>query len=196
MLVCGIMARIVGVGVKRVAPVLLVDKSTSQPTWVNLWVHLEGSPIGRLLLRTYERTNERISCFGHKPYVTGRTREGTPKVNPAEAARIVETAATIWPNVKDTTTTREAWFLALARTNFYDAMDAVGSLAGERKTVHVSDVVKRAERIRLSLVRSLPPVPDPPVELADDPQAEQLWLRVAQERQLSLARMERHAVPA
>lgn len=117
-------------------------------------------------------------------------------MTPAEASRVVELSASIWTTLKDTTTTREAWFLALAHTNFYDAMDAVGSLARERKTVHVSDVVKRAERVRLSLVRSLPPVPNPPVELADDPQAETYWLRVARERQLSQARMQRQSVLA
>lgn len=120
-------------------------------------------------------------------------------MNPAEASRLVELASSIWTNVRDNTVTREAWFLALTTTNYYDALDAVGSLARERKSIHVSDVVKRAERIRLSLVRSLPPVPNPPVELADDPQAETHWLRVARERQLSEARMRRHnmiAVPA
>lgn len=117
-------------------------------------------------------------------------------MNPAEAGRIVELASSVWSNVKNDTRTSEAWFLALAHTNFYDAMDAIGSLGRERKTVHVSDVVKRAERIRLSLIRSLPPVPDPPVELADDPQAENLWLRTARERQLHSARMARQSVPA
>lgn len=115
-------------------------------------------------------------------------------MTPAEASRVVELSATVWSNVRDNPSTREAWFLALAHTNLYDALDAVGSLARERKTVHVSDVVKRAERIRLSLVRSLPPVPNPPVELADDPAAEIHWLRVARERQLSVARMERQSV--
>lgn len=117
-------------------------------------------------------------------------------MNPTEAARVVEMAANIWPNVRDTTTTREAWFLALSQTNLYDALDAVGSLARDRKSVHVSDVVKRAASIRESLLRSLPPVPDPPVELADDPAAEVLWMRTARERQLHTARMARQAVPA
>ena len=189
------MARTVGVGVKRVDRVRLVDKSTSQPTWLTLWVHLMGSPMGTLLLRTYGRTNERITYDSYIPQVPVRAREGT-RMNPDESAQIVELAAAVWVNVKDTTNTRDAWFLALAHTNFYDAKDAVGSLARERKTVHVSDVVKRATRVRDSLLRSLPPVPAPPVELADDFQAEQLWLRVARERQLSQARLERHAVPA
>lgn len=117
-------------------------------------------------------------------------------MTPAEASRIVDLASSVWTNVRDDTRTREAWFLALAHTNLYDALDAVGSLARERKTVHVSDVVKRAERIRLSLVRSLPPVPNPPVELADDPQAETLWLRTARERQLYQARLDRYGVSA
>ena len=117
-------------------------------------------------------------------------------MNPDDAARIVELASTVWPNVKDTQHTREAWFLALSRTNLYDALEAVGSLARDRKTVHVSDVVKRAASIRESLLRSLPPVPDPPVELADDPQAEILWIRTARERQLHQARMLRQSVPA
>lgn len=117
-------------------------------------------------------------------------------MNPAEAGTVVELAASVWSGVKDTPQTREAWFLALAHTNFYDAKDAVGALARERKTIHVSDVVKRAERIRLDLSRSLPPIPVPPVELADDPEAEILWMRVARERQLAAARLERHAVPA
>lgn len=115
-------------------------------------------------------------------------------MSPADAARIVEIAATVWPSVKDTTITRESWFLALADTNLYDAMDAVGALAGERKTVHVSDVVKRAARIRSLLLRGLPPLPLPPVELADDFEAEALWLRTARERQLFAARQQRHAV--
>lgn len=126
-------------------------------------------------------------------WLTARKAE---TMTPAEASRIVDLASSVWTNVRDDTRTREAWFLALAHTNLYDALDAVGSLARERKTVHVSDVVKRAERIRLSLVRSLPPVPNPPVELADDPQAETLWLRTARERQLYTARMERQSVPA
>lgn len=160
------------------------------------YLNLMGRPnrLGLCYERTNVRTNERSSYVTHNSHVCERAREGTPKVNPEQAARIVETASVIWTTVKDTAPTREAWFLALAHTNFYDALDAVGSLARERKTIHVSDVVKRAERIRLSLVRSLPPVPNPPVELADDPQAETHWLKVARERQLSQARMERHAV--
>lgn len=117
-------------------------------------------------------------------------------MNPDDASRIVELAASTWPNVRDTEHTREVWFLALSKTNLYDALDAIGSLARDRKTVHVSDVVKRAASIRESLLRSLPPVPDPPVELADDPQAEVLWMRTARERQLHQARMARQAVPA
>lgn len=123
------------------------------------------------------------------------TRKVTP-MTPADAARILELAASIWPNVRDNTHTREAWYLALSKTNLYDALDAVGSLARDRKTVHVSDVVKRAAAIRESLLRSLPPIPDPPVELADDPQAEILWIRTARERQLHDARMLRQSVPA
>jgi hypothetical protein len=117
-------------------------------------------------------------------------------MSPLEAARIVELASTVWGNVKNTQTVCEAWFLALAHTNFYDAKDAIGSLARERKTVHVSDVVRAADRVRRDLLRSLPPVPDPPVELADDIQAENHWLRVARDRQLSELRLSRHAVPA
>lgn len=124
-----------------------------------------------------------------------RKTEG-PTMNPADANRILELAASIWPNVRDTLHSREAWYLALAKTNLYDALDAVGSLARDRKTVHVSDVVKRAAAIRESLLRSLPPIPDPPVELADDPQAEILWIRTARERQLHDARMLRQSVPA
>lgn len=117
-------------------------------------------------------------------------------MSPTQAAQIVETAAAIWSNVRDNTVTREAWFLALAKTDFYDALDAVGALAGERKTVHVSDIVKRAARIRALLLRDLPPLPAPPVELADDWEAETLWLRTARERQLHVARQHRHSVPA
>lgn len=117
-------------------------------------------------------------------------------MNPQDSAQIVELAATLWPNVHDTPKTRDAWALALAHTNLYDAKDALGSLARERKTVHVSDVVKRAASIRESLLRSLPPIPDPPVELADNLAAEVQWLRTARERQLHQARMERNAVPA
>lgn len=117
-------------------------------------------------------------------------------MTPAEAARVVELAASIWTNVKDTTATREAWFLALAHTNLYDALDAVGELARTRKTVHVSDVVKKADAIRDRLLRSLPPVPLPPADLADDPQTYNLWMRTARERQLHEARLERHAIPA
>lgn len=117
-------------------------------------------------------------------------------MSPEQAARVVETAAAIWSNVRDTTVTREGWFLALAKTDFYDAMDAVGALAGERKSIHVSDVVKRAARIRSLLLRGLPPLPLPPVELADDFEAEALWLRVARDRQLAAARQDRHSVPA
>lgn len=115
-------------------------------------------------------------------------------MSPEQAATVVELAATIWPNVRDNQNTREAWFLALARTDFYDAKDAIGGLAGERKTVHVSDVVKRAARIRAVLLRDLPPLPPPPVELADDFEAEQVWLRTAQERALHKARAMRHPV--
>lgn len=115
-------------------------------------------------------------------------------MSPADAARIVEIAANIWPTVKDTTVTRESWFLALANTNLYDALDAIGGLAGTRKTIHVSDVVKAAERVRQTLIRGLPPTPLPPVELADDFAAEALWLRTARERQLHAVRAERHAV--
>lgn len=117
-------------------------------------------------------------------------------MSPLEAHRVVELAATVWPNVKDDRVTKEGWFLALSRTNLYDALDAIGSLARTNKRVHVSDVVKRAAQIRNELLRSLPPVPDPPVELADDPQAEMLWMRTARERQLYQARLERQAVPA
>lgn len=124
------------------------------------------------------------------------THIGGPIMNPAEAGDIVELASSVWGNVKDNAQTREAWFLALAHTNFYDAKDAIGSLARERKSVHVSDVVKRAARVRSDLMRTLPPLPAPPVELADDPQAETLWLRVARERQLAQARLVRDAVPA
>lgn len=127
------------------------------------------------------------------------THERVEPMNPAEASRVVETAAAVWTNVRDTTAVREAWFLALAHTNFYDALDAIGSLARTQKSAHVSDVVKRAAKIRENLLRSLPPVPDPPVELADDPAAENLWLRTARERQLHEARLRNHnmiAVPA
>lgn len=115
-------------------------------------------------------------------------------MNPQDSARIVELASTIWTNVHDSQNTRDAWFLALAKTNLYDALDAVGELAGTRKTIHVSDVVKRAAYVRDRLTRSLPPLPTPPVELADDFEAEQVWLRTARERQLHAARQERHAV--
>ena len=118
-------------------------------------------------------------------------------MSPEESARIVELASSVWP-VKDNEPTRDAWFLALSRTNFYDAMDAVGELARERKTVHVSDVVKRAERVRAVLVRSLGPVPDPPADLADDPRAYILWEQTARERMLNRNRADRHreSVPA
>lgn len=117
-------------------------------------------------------------------------------MNPTDAGTIVELAATIWPNVRNTPATRNAWALALADTNFYDVSDALGSLARERKTVHVSDIVKRAVVMRENLLRSLPPIPDPPVELADNLAAEVQWMRTARERQLHTARMARQAVPA
>lgn len=119
-----------------------------------------------------------------------------PTMTPAEASDLLDLASSVWPNVRNTEHTREAWFLALSHTNFYDAKDAIGTLARERKTIHVSDIARAAERIRAALLRSLPPVPTPPVELADDFEAEQLWLRAARERQLHAARAERHAVPA
>jgi hypothetical protein len=115
-------------------------------------------------------------------------------MTPQEASQLVELASTIWANVKNTPGTCEAWSLALAQTNFYDAKDAIGSLARERKTIHVSDIVKRAASMREALLRSLPPIPDPPVELADNLQAEVQWIRTARERQLHQARLERHAV--
>lgn len=117
-------------------------------------------------------------------------------MTPQEASDLVELSTSIWGNIKNTPRTCEAWFLALAHTNFYDAKNAIGSLARERKTVHVSDVVKRAATVREALLRSLPPIPDPPVELADDLAAEVQWLRTARERQLHAARLERNAVPA
>jgi hypothetical protein len=55
-------------------------------------------------------------------------------------------------------------------------------------------VVKRAAQVRDRLLRSLPPIPTPPVELADDPAAETLWMKTARERQLYAARLERHAI--
>lgn len=118
-------------------------------------------------------------------------------MKPADAAHIVELAATIWPrSVKNTTATRESWTLALRHTNLYDAQDAVGSLAGERSTIHVSAIVKRAAAIRAALIRDLPPTPNAPVELADDPEAYNLWGRTARERQLHAARAARRSVPA
>lgn len=117
-------------------------------------------------------------------------------MRPDQASQIVETAATIWPSVKDTDATSRAWFLALSKTDFYDAMDAIGLLARTRKTVHVSDIVKCAEQVRRDLVRSLPPAPDPPDDLADDPRLYIQWKKVARERQLWQARIERHSVPA
>lgn len=116
-------------------------------------------------------------------------------MNANDAHRIVELAASIWPT-KDDEPTRTAWSLALSRTNFYDAQDAIGELAGERRTIHVCDVVKRADRIRAELVRSLPALPEPPMELADDPRACILWTQTARERKLSQLRQERHMVPA
>lgn len=127
------------------------------------------------------------------------THRKAEPMTPEEASRVVELSASIWTNVKDTTSTREAWFLALAHTNLYDALDAVGELARTRKTVHVSDVVKRADTVRDRLLRSLPPVPLPPPDLADDPQTYNLWIKTARERQLHEARMRNHnmiAVPA
>lgn len=115
-------------------------------------------------------------------------------MRPDQASQIVETAATIWPNVKDTDATCRAWFLALSKTDFYDATDAIGILSRTRKTVHVSDIVKTAEQVRRDLVRSLPPTPEPPDELADDPAAYIQWRKTARERQLWHARIERHAV--
>lgn len=161
------------------------------------WGDLMGVPngLGLCYERTYVRTNERITYVSHNLRVPERARRAH-KMSPTDANRILELAASIWPNVRDNTHTREAWFLALSKTNLYDALDAVGSLARDRKTVHVSDVVKRAAAIRESLIRSLPPTPDPPVELADDPQAEILWIRTARERQLHEARMLRQSVPA
>lgn len=117
-------------------------------------------------------------------------------MNPEQSGRVVEIAATIWSNVRDNTVTREGWFLALAKTDFYDALDAIGALAGERKSIHVSDVVKRAARIRSLLLRDLPPLPSPPVELADDWEAETQWLKTCRERQLHAVRQHRHSVPA
>lgn len=125
---------------------------------------------------------------------TARGKVTTMK--PLEVAGIVELAAQLWSNVKDTQPTRDAWFLALSRTNYYDALDALGSLAGEKRTIHVSDVVKRAARIRSEIVRSLPPLPDPPRELADNPQAFIQWSKTYRERQLHQARLERHLIPA
>lgn len=116
-------------------------------------------------------------------------------MRPIDAAQIVELAAATWPNVKNTQATCDAWALALAHTNLYDALDAVGELAGTRRTIHVSDVVKRAETVRVRLTRELPPAPLPPVELADDPRAEQHWMKCARERQLNLLRAERHPEP-
>lgn len=115
-------------------------------------------------------------------------------MTPADAARVVELAATLWTNVKDNQPTRDAWFLALSQTDLYDALDAVGELARTHKSIHVSDVVKRAAHIREGLLRTLPPIPDPPVELADNPKAEVQWMRTARERQLHAARRRRHPV--
>lgn len=164
---------------------------------IRRWVDLMGVPSGICLcyVRTNVRTNERSTYVPMNPQGSVRARRAH-KMSPNEAARIVELAATIWPNVKDDQLTREGWFLALSQTNLYDALDAVGSLARTRKSVHVSDVVKTAARIRDQLLRSLPPVPDPPVELADDPASEILWMQTARERQLHTARMARQAVPA
>lgn len=115
-------------------------------------------------------------------------------MRPMDAATIVELAAATWPNIKNTQATRDAWTLALTRTNLYDALDAIGELAGEKRTIHVSDIVKRAARIRENLLRTLPPLPEPPVELADDPRAEILWVQTARERALHHARSQRHPV--
>lgn len=124
------------------------------------------------------------------------TRWKAEMMTPQEVADLVELSTSIWGNIKNTPRTCEAWFLALSGTNFYDAKDAIGSLARERKTVHVSDIVKRAAQVREALLRSLPPIPDPPVELADNLAAEVQWLRTARERQLYEARVQRQAVPA
>jgi hypothetical protein len=120
-------------------------------------------------------------------------------MSPIEAARIVQLAASVWPRIKTDKTTCEVWFLALSRTDFYDAQDAIGELARERKTIHVSDIVKRAARIRSDLLRSLPPMPEPPVELADDGAAYIAWQKTATERALFAARRARSpqlAIPA
>lgn len=167
--------------------------------WVELlgsWVYPLGAPVGFGLCyeRTNVRTNERITYEGSKSHVTERAREEA-RMNANDADRITELASSVWP-VKNDEPTRQVWALALARTNFYDAQDAVGQLASERKTIHVSDVVKRAERIRADLVRSLPVLPDPPVELADDPAASILWTQTVRERKLNQLRMERCKVPA
>lgn len=107
---------------------------------------------------------------------------------PAHATQVCETAATIWPNIKVSDQTCRAWFLALADTNFYDAQTAIGNLARHRKTIHVSDIVREADRVKSELLRSLPPAPEPPSELADDPRAFIQWQRTARERQLWAAR--------
>lgn len=181
-------------------PRLWVLAAYRMSRWVDSirgWVDLIGRPNGICLcyVRTNVRTNERITYVPINPQVPVRARRAH-KMSPLDAHRVVELASTIWPNVKTDKVTKDGWFLALSQTNLYDALDAVGSLARSNKSVHVSDVVKRAAQIRDQLIRSLPPIPDPPVELADDPQAEMLWMRTARERQLHAARLERHAVPA
>lgn len=176
---------------------------TGRPVvWVEslgAWLYLMGTPIGlglcyeRTNVRTYELTNV-VLTTGLNPYATQRARKEL-QMNPTESARIVELAASIWP-VRDNDLTRDAWFLALSRTNFYDAMDAIGELAREKKTVHVSDIAKRAERIRATMVASLPPAPDAPSDLADDPRLFILWQKTARERQLNEVRMRKHSVLA
>lgn len=110
-------------------------------------------------------------------------------MNRRETAEIVHMAAKLWA-VRTDRQTIDAWAVALTGTHYADARLAVRQLAGERKTIHPADVVKRAHKLRTELLQRIPEIV-PPRELADNPRLYIAWQRTATERALDVVRAER-----
>lgn len=96
-------------------------------------------------------------------------------MNPEEALKVCRIAKGAFPATSMDEYTPESWAIGLEDERFEDAMVALKAIMREQTFIHVSDIVKRVRRIRNERLLEFGPLPNPPSELADNPEGEMRW---------------------
>lgn len=103
-------------------------------------------------------------------------------MTPIEAAALCRFTKALCPQQAIDEYTPDAWHLALGDLRFEDAKTAVVTAAQKSPFVAPAEIRAEVRALRNGRLTSFGPLPNPPAELADDPEREIEWRRTITRR--------------